>query len=72
MATEITVQHKGKYFSCPEAAERLGLDADTVRRYCNCDPPRLKAKKFGRDWMILGSEIDRYNRERKDVGRPPS
>lgn len=68
----VSITIKGKYYSCREAAPLLGLDADTVRTYCNGDPPRIKAEKIGRDWMIPKKEIDRYNNERRDVGRPPS
>lgn len=67
----MSIEIVGKYYSCPEASELLGLDADTVRRYCNCDPPRLVAEKIGRDWLIPKEEIDRYKKERRDPGRPP-
>lgn len=67
----MSTQSKVKYYSCREAAELLGLDADTVRTYCHGDPPRLAAEKVGRDWLIPQTEIERYNKERRDPGRPP-
>jgi excisionase family DNA binding protein len=67
----VSIEITGKYYSCPEAAELLDLDADTVRRYCNSLPPRLRAQKVGRDWFIPKAEIDRYKKERRDPGRPP-
>jgi hypothetical protein len=68
----VSIQLKGKMYTCREAAELLDLDPDTVRTYCNSDPPRLQAVKGGRDWLISQAEIDRYNRERRDPGRPPT
>ena len=68
----VSIEIRGKYYSCREAAELLELDADTVRTYCNGDPPRLTAEKIGRDWFIPKHEIERYNRERRDPGRPPT
>lgn len=66
----MSTQTKSKYYSCREAAGLLGLDADTVRTYCNGNPPRINAEKVGRDWLISRTEIDRYNRERREPGRP--
>ena len=53
-----------------EAAAELELGKDTVRGYCQGEEPRLRAEKFGRDWLIPRSEVERYKRERRDVGRP--
>jgi hypothetical protein len=68
----VSIQVRGRYYSCREAAALLDLDPDTVRTYCNSDPPRLVAEKVGRDWLIPKAEIDRYQRERRDPGRPPT
>ena len=67
----MSIDAKVKYYSCREAAEILGLDANTVRTYCNSTPPRLVGQKVGRDWLIPKTELDRYERERRDPGRPP-
>lgn len=73
MSTKIDPKMAGKeYFTTAEAAERLGLNRDTVRHYCQGDEPRIKATKVGRDWLIPRAEIDRYERDRRDVGRPPA
>ena len=62
------------FLSCNEAAETLGLSADTIRRYCwNREAgktPYLEAMHVGRDWLIHKSEIARYKRERNGRGRP--
>lgn len=62
------------YFTCAEAADELGLGADSVRVYCNNHAegksPAIKGMKVGRDWLIHKSEIARYNRERTGRGRP--
>lgn len=68
----VSIEFRGKYYSCQEAAELLDLDPNTVRNYCNGDPPRLAGEKVGRDWFIPKAEIDRYNRDRRDPGRPPA
>lgn len=63
-----------EYLSTAEAAEMLGLDTDTVRRYCrNASEgrtPSLKGMQVGRAWLVHKDEIDRYRKERKDPGRP--
>lgn len=64
------------YVNCGEAAEQLGLSADSVRRYCNNagegKTPWLEAIQIGREWLIHKSEIARYKKERNGKGRPPS
>jgi len=67
----VSIEIRGKYYNCQQAGALLGLDPDTVRRYCNSDPPRLFGEKIGRDWLIPQSEIVRYKKERRDQGRPP-
>lgn len=68
MARKIAIE--GIFLTVDEAAKALGLAVDSVRRYCNAEKPKLYAEKFGRDWLIPKSEIDRYKRERNTVGRP--
>lgn len=73
VSTKIDPSIAGKeMFTTAEAAEALGLGRATVQHYCQGDAPRIKATKLGRDWLIPKAEIDRYKRERRDVGRPPS
>lgn len=51
----------------------LGVTADTVKRYCNQDPQRIKGRKLLGDagpWCIPKSAIDEYRREASTVGRP--
>lgn len=63
-----------EYLSTAEAADRLDLDTDTVRRYCkNAEEgktPALKGMQVGRAWLIHRNEIARYEKERRDPGRP--
>ena len=63
-----------EYLSTSEAAERLSLDTDTVRRYCKNaaegKTPSLKGMQVGRAWLIHRDEIARYKKERRDPGRP--
>lgn len=64
---------KEKHYSTSEAAKLLRVKHDTVRRYCNADPPRIKARKlFGKTglWYIPQSEIDKYLAEESSTGRP--
>ena len=58
------------FLTTEEAAESLGLAVDSVRRYCNQENPKIKGKKFGRDWLIPKSEIERYKKSQQPVGRP--
>ena len=51
-----------------EAAARLGLSHETVRRYINRG--LLRGYKRGRDWFILQSELERFMRTRRRPGRP--
>lgn len=51
-----------------EAANRLALTHETVRRYINRG--LLRAEKRGRDWFIPLSEIERYTAIRRPAGRP--
>lgn len=51
-----------------EAATLLGIDPRSVRAFINRG--LIAATKHGRDWLITQDEIDRYNRERRHVGRP--
>lgn len=51
-----------------EAAARLALSHESVRRYINRG--LLKAEKRGRDWFIDAAEVERFKRERRTAGRP--
>jgi excisionase family DNA binding protein len=54
-----------------EAGAILGLTARSVARLIGKDGNgKIKAQRFGRDWMISREEIERYQRERKRRGRP--
>ena len=46
-----------------EAAERLGLHPDVLRRQIHRG--KLKAKKMGRDWFVSEREVERYARENR-------
>ena len=59
-----------EWLDTAEAGKKLGLDPDSVKRYCNSDPPRLNGVKFGRSWMIHKDEIARYSAEESQLGRP--
>ena len=55
-----------KIISTTEAAKRLGVTADRVRKMI--EAKRLKATKFGNVWMIDPKDLDAV-KDRK-VGRP--
>lgn len=59
-----------KYFTTAEAAEALGVSTDTVKKYCNCEPQRIKGEKVGYIWLIPKSEVRRYLKEESATGRP--
>ena len=53
-----------------QAATRLGIHPSLVARYCA--QGRLQAEKPGRDWQIDPADFARFERVRRQVGRPPS
>ena len=55
-----------KIISTAEAARRLGVTADRVRKMI--EAKRLKATKFGNVWLINPKDLDTV-KDRK-VGRP--
>lgn len=57
------------YFAYEVAAARMQLSPESVRRYIHAK--KIAAEPVGRTYYIHQSEIDRYNAERKPVGRPP-
>lgn len=46
-----------------EAAAVLGLTPDTLRQQIKNGA--LRARKFGRDWMVDPAEVDRYAKENR-------
>jgi len=44
-----------------EAAERLGLSPDTLRRQAQAG--RLRARKLGTLWIVSEREVERYRAE---------
>ena len=61
------------HYTTSEAAKMLGVTADTVKRYCNQRPQRIKGRKLlGRSgpWFIPKSAIDDYKSQSSDTGRP--
>lgn len=69
-AMSVAINFTEKYLTTNQAARVLRVTPDTVKRYCNQDPPRIKAEKVGRDWLIAKSELDKYLSEESDIGRP--
>lgn len=51
-----------------QAAAILGIAARTVKDYCQ--DGKLKAQKFGRDWLIEEKDLAAFQQERKPRGRP--
>lgn len=51
-----------------DAANRLGITARAVALLIQRKV--LKAEKFGRDYMIEPSEVERYQHERRPAHRP--
>lgn len=64
---------KETHYNTREAGKILKVTADTVKRYCNQNPPRIKGKKlFGErgPWFISRSAIEKYLTEESSTGRP--
>jgi excisionase family DNA binding protein len=56
--------------STREAADYLGLAENTVRQYIHRGI--ISATKIGPVWCVTESECDRYEREKREPGRPIS
>lgn len=54
------------YLTTDEAAERIGVDASQVRRYCLAG--LLDARKAGNRWMIPAKQVRKF--KRPPVGNP--
>lgn len=59
---------QGRLLSVNEAADRLGLSAAMVRRYCS--DGKLAAQKVGRDWAIRRRDVERFAAAPRHSGRP--
>ena len=46
-----------------EAAQRLGIEHDTLRRQIRLG--KLKARKLGPIWVVSEKEVERYARENR-------
>lgn len=55
-------------YTTKQAAAVLDLELRTVSTYIRRGV--LNAQKYGRDWMLSEKEVKRYQRERKQSGRP--
>lgn len=73
MSINIKALGNETHYSTSEAAKLLEVETDTVKRYCNSKPPRIKAAKpFGKrgPWLIPQSAIDAYIEDVNENGRP--
>jgi excisionase family DNA binding protein len=52
----VFVAEKEEFLTVDEAAARLKLQPDTVRRWLRSG--KLRASKLGRDWRIAGSSVE--------------
>jgi excisionase family DNA binding protein len=56
-----------QYLKVKDAAELLGLSADTIRNWINRPRHKLPAVKAGRDWLIKREDLDRFLDDQKNV-----
>lgn len=57
-----------EWYSVQEAAELLGVKPVRVRQLLAYG--ELKGEKVGRSWNIRGHDIEKWNAQRRPVGRP--
>jgi len=57
-----------KLYTTAEAATVLGVKRDTIKQYIRRN--LIPATKRGRDWFISSSELEKFKRNRRKVGRP--
>lgn len=55
-------------FNASEAAEYLGVSDSLVRRFCRLG--RLRAARFGSNWAIEKTELDRFKKLKRPTGNP--
>lgn len=56
------------YLPYEEAAAKLGLSKESLRRYIHGG--KIEAEKLGRTYFVHVREVSRYQSERQPVGRP--
>jgi excisionase family DNA binding protein len=66
----VAINFSEKYHTTAQAAKMLRIATDTVKRYCNQEPQRIRATKVGNSWMIPQSAINEYLSSESDFGRP--
>lgn len=57
------------YFTCEQAAERLGMKADTIRRYVHRG--LISAGIVGNVYLIAERDLRFFQQNRRNPGRPP-
>lgn len=68
--SSVAINFTEKYLTTAQAAKILRVTTDTIKRYCNQDPQRIRGEKIGHSWMIPKSAIDEYLAEENELGRP--
>ncbi len=56
------IKTKSNYVTAAEAAELLGFSKDHVRKLIN--QGKIKAEKFGRNWIIAKKNLEHIHRQR--------
>ncbi len=69
-AMSVAVNFTEKYLTTAQAARILRVTTDTVKKYCNQTPQRIKGEKIGNGWLIPKSAVDEYLSMESDTGRP--
>ena len=63
---------KADFLTTEEAAEETGLQASTIRKYCQ-DGCFTNTKVFGNEWMVSRFDLDWWVKHRLGrLGRPPA
>lgn len=57
------------FFTCEQAAEELGMKADTVRRYVHRG--LIEVGLIGDVYLISKANLKKFKDSRRDAGRPP-
>ena len=62
------------FLGTADVAKKLGVDVDTVRRYCanylEGRTPAIKGLLVGRSWLIHRDVVKDFMANRRDRGRP--
>lgn len=63
------VMDRQEYLTSEEVAQKLRIEHETVTRWLRTCA--LPGYKFGKQWRVRPDDLEKFVRERRNVGSPP-